>query len=214
MKAVIEDKIKKLAAVGSMLAEDINIEDIPTIKDMKCVKDFLDLPLNDPKETILKKLVSTAVVVAKKKGVLPFELPKDANEVASMIDDALTRMKVAYKEQLGELDINEAIDKVVDRCAARTIALTEKAVEDGLPVLAEKLATLAMAHPYTRPLAPVIKMVAPYVAPKAKTLVSKGVKKLAECSKPILKNVASWAKERFKTVVAKKKILNRVLLIS
>ena len=146
-----------LQAVGNVLIGDVKEDEIPFIKEFKCVKEFLELPINDKRETVLKKIFATVVIIAKEKGVLPFDLPESVEEIASMVDDGLTRVKVAFKKN--ELDIHEAADALVDRIEARTIALVERVVEEGLPVLTEKLATLAMAHPYTRPLAPVIKMV-------------------------------------------------------
>ena len=187
-----------LQAVGNLLIGDVKEDDIPFIKEFKCVKEFLELPINDKRETFLKKIFATVVIIAKEKGVLPFELPESVEEIASMVDHTLTRIKVAFKK----LDIHEAADALIDRIEARTIALVERVVEVGLPVLTEKLATLAMAHPYTRPLAPVIKMVVPYVAVPVKNAICKGVRFLAEKSKPIIHKAIQSA------VVAGSKVLD------
>ncbi len=187
-----------LQAVGNLLIGDVKEDDIPFIKEFKCVKEFLELPINDKRETFLKKIFATVVIIAKEKGVLPFELPESVEEIASMVDHTLTHIKVAFKK----LDIHEAADAFIDRIEVRTIALVERVVEVGLPVLTEKLATLAMAHPYTRPLAPVIKMVVPYVAVPVKNAICKGVRFLAEKSKPIIHKAIQSA------VVAGSKVLD------
>lgn len=199
-----------LQAVGNVLIGDVKEDDIPFIKEFKCVKEFLELPINDKRETFLKKIFATVVIIAKEKGVLPFELPESVEEIASMVDDALTRIKVAFKK----LDIYEAADALVDRIEARTIALVERVVEEGLPVLTEKLAALAMAHPYTKPLAPVIKMVAPYVAEPVKNAICKGVRFLAEKSKPIIHKAIETAVAVGTKVIdmAKSKLLRKLVI--
>ncbi|MBO7256577.1 MAG: hypothetical protein J6V04_04555 [Bacteroidales bacterium] len=203
-----------LQAVGNVLIGDVKEDDIPFIKEFKCVKEFLELPINDKRETFLKKIFATVVIIAKEKGQLPFDLPESVEEIASMVDDALTRIKVAFKQQMKEMDIYEAADALVDRIEARTIALVERVVEVGLPVLTEKLAALAMAHPYTKPLAPVIKMVAPYVAEPVKNAICKGVRFLAEKSKPIIHKAIETAVAAGTKVIdmAKSKLLRKLVI--
>ena len=50
------------------------------IKEFKSVQEFLDLPMGDKKEVVLKKAFATAVTIAKDKGVLPFEVNSPSSD--------------------------------------------------------------------------------------------------------------------------------------
>ena len=181
-----EEQMKILQAIGAVVAGEVKAENISSIKELKCVKEFLESPMNDAKELSLKKVFAAAMVIANEKGILPFALPESVEEIAGMIDDGLTRIKVAFKEQVGELDVHEAADILVDRMAARAIAVVERAIDVGLPIAAKKLASVMAQNPYTAPLAPIVETVVPYVAEPIKKIVVTGIKVFAEKSKPII----------------------------
>lgn len=189
-----DEQMNILQAVGDVLLGEVKAEDIPFIKEFKCVKDFLESPMNDASELSLKKVFAAIIMIANEKKILPFRIPESAEEVASMVDDGLTRIKVAYKEQMGEIDVYDAADMLVDRAAARTIAIVEYALGEGLPIVTETLANLAKCHQYTAPLAPFIETVLPCVAEPLKNVVVDGIKKLAEKSKPIIHKVIDKVK--------------------
>ena len=129
-------------------------------------------------------------------------------KIAGMIDDGLTRIKVAFKEQVGEFDVHEAADILVDRMAARAIAVVERAIDVGLPIAAKKLASVLALNPYTAPLAPIVETVVPYVAEPIKKIVVTGIKVFAEKSKPIIHKTIDKVKEIATKVGTKlKKIL-------
>lgn len=133
-------KASQAAALQSLLLDNgIKVEESTPIRESKTVKEFLDMPVNDKREANLKKLYAAAVVVAKDKKVLPFETPDTSVGVASAVDDGLTRMKVGYQTATGELDILEATDILIDRAAARTVAVVDKIIEKGVPFVADML---------------------------------------------------------------------------
>ena len=135
-----EREATQMTALQSLLlGNELTAEELPLIREFKCVKEFLDLPINDKKEAILKKLFATSIVIAKSKGLLPFEVPESPEAIASVIDEGLTQMKVAYKTATGELDSIEAIDVLVDRVAVRAVAIADKVIEKGIPVVLDKL---------------------------------------------------------------------------
>ena len=203
-----EELMKILQAIGAVVAGKVKAENISSIKELKCVKEFLESPMNDAKELSLKKVFATAMVIANEKGRLPFALPESAEEIAGMIDDGLTRIKVAFKEQVGEFDVHEAADILVDRMAARAIAVVERAIDVGLPIAAKKLASVLALNPYTAPLAPIVETVVPYVAEPIKKIVVTGIKVFAEKSKPIIHKTIDKVKEIATKVGTKlKKIL-------
>ena len=193
-----ERHISAMVNVASyLLGDNLNKEDaIPFVKEVKCVKDYLESPLNSPLETSLKKIIAAVIIMANESKLLPFTLPTTIEEIAGMVDDALTRMKVAYKEQIGEFDIYKAADALVDRATVRIVAIVEYAVEVGLPILTDKLAKLARVNPRTAPLAPVIEMLAPFVAEPVKEFVCEGIRSLAKAAKPVVHKIIDVVKNK------------------
>ena len=69
----LANQISKQQAVQSLsLGKALEQADIPLIKEYKVVKDFMNLPVNDPKEKAMKKVMAAAMVTAAEKGALPF----------------------------------------------------------------------------------------------------------------------------------------------
>jgi len=67
-----EKEITQMTALQSfLLGNELSVEELPMIREFKCVKEFLDLPMNDKKEGILKKLFTASIVIAKEKGNYP-----------------------------------------------------------------------------------------------------------------------------------------------
>lgn len=193
-----ERHISAMVNVASyLLGDNLNKEDtIPFVKEVKCVKDYLESPMNSPQESSLKKIIATGVIIANESKLLPFTLPTTIEETASMVDDALTRMKVAYKEQVGELDIHKAADSLIDRATVRATTMVERAVDVGLPIVADKLAKLASANPYTAPLAPVIEIAVPYVAEPVKKCICEGIRTVAKVAKPVVHKIIDVVKNK------------------
>lgn len=191
-----EREATQMTALQSLLlGNELTAEELPLIREFKCVKEFLDLPINDKKEAILKKLFATSIVIAKSKGLLPFEVPESPEAIASVIDEGLTQMKVAYKTATGELDSIEAIDVLVDRVAVRAVAIADKVIERGMPVVLDKLCmVMTKVYPPAITVVPVIKHAERYITVATKVIVRKGIRTLAQAAKPIVKQVATKVK--------------------
>ena len=191
-----EREATQMTALQSLLlGNELTAEELPLIREFKCVKEFLDLPINDKKEAILKKLFATSIVIAKSKGLLPFEVPESPEAIASVIDEGLTQMKVAYKTATGELDSIEAIDVLVDRVAVRAVAIADKVIEKGIPVVLDKLCmVMTKVYPPAITVVPVIKHAERYITVATKVIVRKGIRTLAQAAKPIVKQVATKVK--------------------
>lgn len=191
-----EREATQMTALQSLLlGNELTAEELPLIREFKCVKEFLDLPINDKKEAILKKLFATSIVIAKSKGLLPFEVPESLEAIASVVDESLTQMKVAYKTATGELDSIEAVDVLVDRVAVRAVAIADKVIEKGIPVILDKLCmVMTKVCPPAKAVVPVIKRAERYITVATKEVVRKGIRTLAQAAKPIVKQVAAKVK--------------------
>lgn len=191
-----EREATQMTALQSLLlGNELTVEELPLIREFKCVKEFLDLPINDKKEAILKKLFATSIVIAKSKGLLPFEVPESPEAIASVVDESLTHMKVAYKTATGELDSIEAVDVLIDHVAVRAVAIADKVIEKGMPVVLDKLCmVMTKVYPPAITVVPVIKHAERYITVATKVIVRKGIRTLAQAAKPIVKQVAAKAK--------------------
>lgn len=191
-----EREATQMTALQSLLlGNELTAEELPLIREFKCVKEFLDLPINDKKEAILKKLFATSIVIAKSKGLLPFEVPESPEAIASVVDESLTQMKVAYKTATGELDSIEAVDVLIDHVAVRAVAIADKVIERGMPVVLDKLCmVMTKVYPPAITVVPVIKHAERYITVATKVIVRKGIRTLAQAAKPIVKQVAAKAK--------------------
>lgn len=191
-----EREATQMTALQSLLlGNELTAEELPLIREFKCVKEFLDLPINDKKEAILKKLFATSIVIAKSKGLLPFEVPESPEAIASVVDESLTQMKVAYKTATGELDSIEAVDVLIDHVAVRAVAIADKVIEKGMPIILDKLCmVMTKVCPPAITVVPVIKHAERYITVATKVIVRKGIRTLAQAAKPIVKQVAAKAK--------------------
>ena len=191
-----EREATQMTALQSLLlGNELTAEELPLIREFKCVKEFLDLPINDKKEAILKKLFATSIVIAKSTALLPFEVPESPEAIASVVDESLTQMKVAYKTATGELDSIEAVDVLVDRVAVRAVAIADKVIEKGIPVILDKLCmVMTKVCPPAKAVVPVIKRAERYITVATKEVVRKGIRTLAQAAKPIVKQVAAKVK--------------------
>lgn len=185
--------INKINALKSLLlGHELGTESINQLKEFKIVKEFLDLPFNDKREAVLKKLFAVAVNVAIKNKTFPIEM-KDTSSaaIASMIDEGLNRVKVAYMTSIGKMDVIEAAEALIDRTAARAVAVIEKAVDKAGPLILDKVCSVVeAAYPQTRPVMIIVRANEKIIIEKAKEVVRKGIEILASSAKTIIKQNA------------------------
>ena len=198
-----EKEITQMTALQSLLlGNELSVEELPMIREFKCVKEFLDLPMNDKKEEILKKLFTASIVIAKEKGQLPFEMPSNPIEIASAVDEGLTQLKVAYKTATGELDSIEAVDVLIDRAAIRAITVADKIIEKGVPVVLDKLCfALTKIYLPATAVVPIIKASERYITIGTKIAVRKGINTLARIAKPVVQKAITKVKSVAKRVM-------------
>lgn len=199
-----EKEATQMTALQSLLTgNELSAEELPLIREFKTVQEFLDLPVNDKKEAILKKLFTSSIIFAKNKGVLSFNVPDSPVEIASAVDEGLTRLKVAYQTATGVLDSIEATDVLIDRIAVRTITVMDKVIEKGVPVVLDKLCMVMIkVYPPAITVVSIIKSAERYITVTTKVVVRKGIRTLAQAAKPIVQRTVTKVKS-----VAKKLLI-------
>ncbi len=228
----LEEMIPSLSALQSLaIGKELNKEEVQTIREFKSVQAFLDMPLNDAAENGIKKLFATAIIAANQKGILI--LPEgyaNAESIASIVDEGLTRIKTAYQVGKGIINPIEADAAVADRLAVRTASivdvvasrLEEKAqmlvnvveqkalsvsdtlVEQGISRVSNIIcAFVARAYPPAIVVVPFIKRVEAFVTPIAKVSVKKGIRMVAETARNIITMASEKVKSFAKKAIAK-----------
>lgn len=224
----LEEMIPSLAALQSLaIGKELTEKEVKTIREFKSVQAFLDMPLNDAAENGIKKIFATAIIAANQKGVL--KLPEgyaNAESIASIVDEGLTRIKTAYQVDKGIINPIEADTAIADRLAIRTasivdvvasrledkaqllvntveqkaLSVSDTLVEQGISRASNIIcAFVARAYPPAIVVVPYIKRAEAFVTPIAKVAVKKGIRMVAETAR----NMIPVATEKVKTFAKK-----------
>ena len=191
------DQINKQQAVQSFsLCKALEQADIPLIKEYKVMQEFMELPVNDPKEKALKKVIAAAMVTAADKDLLPFPVPKNASSIASVVDEGLTYLKVAYKMEQGEINPTVATDTIINHGIARAVSVVKKVaskvVDKVVPVVANVVVdAVSTVFPPVQLVKPFVQRAVPYVSQAVKTAVHAGIQTFAEKAKPVVKTIGT-----------------------
>jgi hypothetical protein len=187
-----ESQYTKLSALQSLvLGNEIKLKEIPFLKEFKCVKDFFESPLYDKKETNLKKIFSAGIILGMEKGILPFSIEKTPSSIAATIDAGLDNAKIAYKVAIGDIDVIEAVDHLIDNAAAKTITIADKIIDKGAPIVITKLTqALTKIFPPAKILTPIINEVTNRATPVIKKVVYTGINLVASYTKDIVRTAA------------------------
>ena len=184
---LIKEGISTYTTIQSALLDEVGLEEMPVSQPMQCMQDFLDAEINGDKDTAMKKLFAAGIALANDSGVLP--LSDNSPEMISTIaDDTLTRTKVAYQVATGDIQIEDVTDTLIDNAAARAMAVADVAVENGLPLIVERVCdAVSLSFPPLAEVAqlakPILKHVAVRVAPKVKEVVKKGISVVSHVAK-------------------------------
>ena len=228
----LEEMIPTLSALQSLaIGKELSEGEVKSIREFKSVQAFLDMPLNDIAENGIKKLFTAAIVAANQKGILKLqEGYANAESIASIVDEGLTRIKTAYQLGKGIINPIEADATIADRLAIRTASivdivanrLEEKAqmlvntveqkalsvsdtlVEQGISRASNIIcAFVTRAYPPAIVVVPFIKRVEAFVTPIAKAAVKKGIRMVAETARNMIPVVAEKVKTFAKKAIAK-----------
>lgn len=201
--AAIDNSIRDNVALKSFLVETSSaMMGDQSEESRQSIQDFLDAPIGDKKELILKKAVAAAMALAKDKGLMP--APASGAEIAAVVDEGLTRAKVAYQVGLGIINPEKAIDTIVDHAESRAIAVVDEAFDSGAvrEVATDGLVKLAYMIPK---IGLIVGPMAEKYRPIIKTVVSKVEKPIKEAIKTGIHYVSTTAKSIARAAVEKAK---------
>lgn len=174
----------------------------------------------------MRRIIAKAVIVSVKNNTM--EVPAEAESIASLVDEGLTKMKVAYQvENDGEYDLADAFKEMVDHQISRIATIADHAITKAEKIALEKsdkvtdtvidfaakgLKAVACAFPPARPLAKFIEAGAQYIKPIARKAVKKGIQVLANTAKTFVKKAVPIVKKAVSFVGRKVKgFLSRVI---
>ena len=165
---------------------------------LKCMQEFLDASLVGDKDTAMKKLFAAGLALANDSGVLPDKYSSPEG-IASIVDDSLTQVKVAYKVATGEIPAEEVVDTLIDHAAARAMAVADAVVdtvEANVDIICD---AVSVAFPPAAEVIqfakPVIKHVVTRVAPKVKEVIHTGINKVSQIAKEAARPIIAKARE-------------------
>lgn len=227
----VDERIPVLSALQSLvIGNELKDSEIESIREFKSIQDYLDLPLNDAAENGLKKIVVTAVVTANQLGIL--QLPESCNNaesIASIVDEGLTRIKTAYQVAKGILNPIDATEAINDRAAVRVVSIVERvtskleekakqlfdAVKENAPLIADMVTKgldrvsfvvcsyVEKAFPDVKAVIPVMKKVQKFISPVVRQAIAKGITVVADTAKVMVTKVAATVKAFAGRVIAK-----------
>ena len=198
-KALIQAVANSTTLQSVLLEGDVSIDNVKQFASSKVLQEFLDAPVGSEKDTQVKKLMATAIHIANQNDCLPFQLPSfDPIEIAKLVDEGLTRVKVAYQSGCGMLDPIEVADVLIDKAAARVVALVDYAFESGMVNQALTQGSVALLTflkiPNAQACAPIISNVISRVERPMQNFIKNGINYIAQSAKTVVRKVASSVK--------------------
>lgn len=198
-KALIQAVANDTTLNSVLFGVDVSTDSVKKLGQSKVLQEFLNSPIGDEKDTNVKKIVASAIHLAKQNDCLPFELSSsNPEEIAKMIDEGLTRVKVAYQSGCGMLDPIEVADVLIDKAASRIVALVDYAFESGMVNQALTKGAVAVLTflkvPNVQAYAPIISNVISRVEKSAQNFIKKGINNIAQSAKTAVRKVTSSIK--------------------
>ncbi len=169
-------------------------ESLPIVQEMESplMEKALESDFYSPSELVAKKAMSAAIIIAKRKGLLPESMPENINGLgaATIADDAFTRMKTAFHVASGKLDAYEAADKLIDHATARALAISDAVVEKGIDMAVSKIGiVVAASFPPLIPVVVALNAFQPAITEKAQKLVKQGIVKMNTVAKESVRKI-------------------------
>ncbi|MBD5361514.1 MAG: hypothetical protein HDR81_01710 [Bacteroides sp.] len=209
-KYLLVDKSKEIIAgvkdIESVTDVAVSEEVFPAVAlntPSKLVEKALDSAFNSNEELTVKKAMSAALIIAKRKGLVSVEIPEGLTSIsaASMADEAFTRIKAAYQNGIGKIDIYKQADIIIDRATARLLAVSDIATEKAVDAAIKVGEVISAAYPPLRPVVKVARVFQPFITDKAQKLVKVGIQKLNTFAKKTVKKVVEKVADTVRRVL-------------
>ena len=165
------------------------------------LKEFLDAPLGDESELRMRKIYAAATILAKQRGQLP-DLPKNSHEIAAVIDEGLTRVKVNYQVGNGMIETGDAIIHSIERAESRAVSVIDKFFDSGKFEEYVTKGVVALTNCFPK-VGRVIAPIAKHYAPVIKSVVARVKEPVRNCIKSGVHKVANYAKAGVEKIVEK-----------
>ena len=206
--SAIDSAIQNNTAIKSIIVEaSATIAGDTTEETRQSIQEFLNSPLNDKKEIIMKKAFAAAIAVAQDRGILT-DLPQNGSAIAALVDEGLTRVKVGYQVGTGMLDAEKAIEAVIEHAESRAIAFIDKAFESGFVREAATAGLEKLAYSIPE-IGPVIGPVVTHYKPVIRSIITKVEKPVQEFVKTGINAVSTAAKSFVRAAAEKvKEVVN------
>lgn len=162
------------------------------------LKDFVESKINDPADVIVKKVAATAAIKAAKLGYIKPLEGVLASAVTSIVDDALTRMKIGFKISNGEINIPDAVDVLIDRTAARVEAVVSHTCRKAGGFVGERVGQVlgSAFGPAGAAAGGIIgRVVGEYVGYEVGNKINAGIEKVSAAAKQICRDIYGTGKE-------------------
>lgn len=198
-RELVQSLSREEAITSVLIGTDTDVPAPSGIKKSPFVQDFLDHEVGSTTDTRFKQVYAAAIDLAKQNDCLTFDLPQDNPEaIAVLVDEGLTRVKTAYQLATGAMDPIEVADVMIDKAAARTVAVVENAFESGMvnrTVTDSVVALMTYLHvpdavAYREIISSVVGRLEPYMQKIAKT----GIQVVATTAKQTVRRVVSGLK--------------------
>lgn len=153
---------------------------------------YVNLESGDPKEAEIIKNLIGIILQAKEKGLIDFELG-EPEILAARIESRLTRAKTTYLINNNKVKTEEAIDILIDNCAANIVAVINDFLDS--PFFSEFVtAAIVAALPELAEAAPLIKTIVQQCVPYIKKFAHALIKGVSEFIKALIKPEPEVAK--------------------
>lgn len=196
---LVQSLSREEAITSVLIGTDTDVSVPSGIKESPLVQEFLDQEVGSTTDTRFKQVYAAAIALAKQNNCLTFDLPQDNPEVmAVLVDEGLTRVKTAYQLATGAIDPIEVADVLIDKAAARTVAVVENAFESGLvnrTVTDSVVALMTYLHvPNAVAYREIINSVVARLEPYMQKIVKTGIQVVATTAKQTVRRVVSGLK--------------------
>ena len=114
ISAAVSVELSELGVLGEDLNENSHSE---------WLQPLIEEKLTPEETTDRKRTIATAIIKGMREGAI--DPTMSAPDIASLIDEGVTRMIVSRQVATGQMDSVEAMDVFIDHAAARVVAISD-----------------------------------------------------------------------------------------